>query len=536
MPRIHLPESTDSLRTTYKFRIPPILQPRLTWSYCLASAAILYVSYCTLTGQPFFSSNLPRYTGPHDVGAIDIEVPVREPRLIHDAIYKATNKPAFELETVLFTLYYPIAKGVTTGKHHYWVPQPLWLTSVGYAKFAHASNPLTDNVFTGTMGLMVGGTKIPAEIDAPLVTMEELERDRSASISSSDTSNAEESAVTADGLPIIIFTHGMASSRTQYSHYLAELASRGYVCAAIEHRDGSGPGTEILDSSKTSGEPVNKLHFDLKQVRMVSSDPSHSSRPRHLPGLHRRSQGKLTIEEFKKAQLAFREAEILETTHMVHSLNTAGQGAKVLSANSRAEGEGAGLADAWVGRLNTNATILAGHSYGATGALQGLGLRKQTGPLFAAGIALDPGKSSGRLNTNLDVPLLIVHSNTWSSKVSTFYGAPHFEVVKNIALDQNRKGVPTWFMTSLGTSHPSVTDAPLIEPTLLKWTTGAGIDPHEGVRQYVHVSNDFGRFVTTGEKIHLLALPPTSPEYSQDNAGMDKKWREFWQVHVSPMK
>ncbi|KAK5100772.1 hypothetical protein LTR70_001326 [Exophiala xenobiotica] len=524
MPRLRLPDSTDSLRTSYKFHVPPILQPRLTWKYCLASVAILYVSYCYITGSPFFSSNLPRYTGPHDVGAVDIEVPVREPRQIHGAVLKDSGEPAFALETVLFTLYYPSAKGAKTGKHHYWVPQPLWLTSVGYAKFAHASNFFTNNVFTGAMGLMVGGTRIPAEIDAPLVPVEELLQNRSVrpSPSSNNTPNAGESAATSHGLPIIIFSHGMASSRTQYSHYLAELASRGYVCAAIEHRDGSGPGSEILDSSKSPVNPVNKLHFGQGDVRSSSDSSHHDEKP--------------DTEGFKKAQLAFREAEIMETTHIVHSLNIAGNGEKLLSSNSRAEGKGAGLASEWAGRLNTNATILAGHSFGATGALQGLRPGISQRPAFAGGIALDPGKSSGRLNIDLDVPLLIVHSTSWSARRSIFYGRPHFDVVKEIAENLNKTGIAGWFMTSLGTSHPSVTDAPLIEPTLLKWTTGAGIEAQEGVRQYVHVSDDFGKYVTTGQKVNLLALPANSPEYSKDNEGMEKQWRKYWQVHVSPVR
>lgn len=91
-------------------------------------------------------------------------------------------------------------------------------------------------------------------------------------------------------------------------------------------------------------------------------------------------------------------------------------------------------------------------------------------------------------------------------------------------------------MTSLGTSHPSVTDAPLIEPLLLRWTTGASIDVVEGVRQYVHVSEDLGWFVRTGERRGLLGLKANSVEYDKKgNEGMVERWRKYWQIHVSPL-
>ncbi|KAK5076863.1 hypothetical protein LTR64_005658 [Lithohypha guttulata] len=521
MARIRLPGSTDSLHTNYKFNVPPILQPRLTWRYCLASTALAYVLYCFLFNKPFFSSKLPQYTGPYNVGAIDIEVPVREQRLVDTAVFKDSGEPAFELKTVLFTMYYPAAKGVRSGKHHYWVPKPLWLTSFGYAKVARINNFFTNNLFTSAMGILVGGTKIPAHVDVPVVSTEEIAKQVRSSKESSSFKNFEPTSFQSDtessGLPVIIFTHGMASSRTQYSHYLGELASRGYICAAIEHRDGSGPGTQIIDSSTSSATVIDRLHFSLSDVKAPSDTDT-----------------KIEADDFKRMQLAFREAEILETVHVVHSLHS-GSGDTIIATNSRKEGSKADL-PSFTGRLNINTTILAGHSYGATGALQGLKPRTDMARIFAGGIALDPGKSSGRLNTDVDVPILIIHSTSWSAKRSIFYGRPHFEVVREIADNLNAKGIGSWFMTSLGTSHPSVTDAPLIEPTLLKWTTGAGIDAHEGLRQYVHVSDDFAKFVQDGKERNLLALPANSREYDRKNEGMDKEWREYWQVHASPVK
>lgn len=511
-----------SLRTKYK--LPPILQPRLTWRYCLASAAIAYVAYCVLFGKPFFSSKLPPCTGPYNVGAIDIEVPVRNARLTHDAVFKATKKPAFQLDTVLFTLYYPGAQN-TKSKigHHYWVPQPLWLTAVGYARFAHISNFLTNNLFTGIMGILIGSTTIPAEVDIPLVSLESLTYHSFADQSLTDVKEPLVTTEDDSGLPIIIFSHGMASSRTQYSHYLSELASRGYVCAAIEHRDGSGPGSQIVDSSKPGSDPINRLHFDRGDVKTSphSPDPAH----------------RITTEEFKRIQLAYREAEILETTHIVHAIN-AGHGDQILAANSRREGTGANL-PSWTDRLDTNNTILAGHSYGATGVLQAL-KPPATGPsLFAGGIALDPGKSSGPLNGDIVLPTIVVHSTSWSATHSIFYGRPHFDTVRDLVRAINARGgpaSPAWFLTSLGTSHPSVTDAPLLEPLLLSWTTGASTDVRGALRQYVHLSDDFAAFVRTRQPRNVLALPANSDSYRPrgGNPGIPRRWRALWQIHVSP--
>ncbi|KAI0161452.1 PAF acetylhydrolase [Xylariaceae sp. FL1272] len=507
-------------RSPMRWTIPPILRPRLTWKYLLSSTIVLYVIYCYIFSLPLFCNPLPMYSGPYSVGIIDIEVPV-SPRVVVDtARYKRSGKNAFQIETVLFSLYYPATQGQSNESKHHWVDKPVSVTGKGYAKFAHVSNFVTDAVFTGAVRALVGGVEIPAKVDMPLA-------DLAPAISSHpDTEEYEqkENVIVTEiqGYRVIVFSHGMASSRTDYTHYAGELASRGFVVAMIEHRDGSCPGSVISQE----GEPnQRKFAFRMSEVEDIDGQ-------------------KLEVDEFKRAQLNFREAEIEETVNVLRQIND-GKGDEVFRSNSRREGSQ--LSD-WAGRLNINEMVMAGHSYGATGALQALKNSPNEKRPFIGGIILDPGKQSGRLNDDIRVPIMVIHSNSWSSKHSLFYGSPHFSVVRELVEKNNERGHPSWFVTSLGTSHPSVTDAPILEPTLLSWTTGANIDVYEGLRQYVHVSEDFLCFLTQGEMRNLLAEKAEFPEFdsgkgfgkwkpSQGHEDVKDEWwdwRRYWQVHVSP--
>ncbi|KAJ1335729.1 platelet-activating factor acetylhydrolase [Microdochium nivale] len=514
-----------------------------SWRRLALLAIVLYIAYCFVTWQPLFAHNLPEYTGLYKVGAIDVEVPVSNPRVITPAKLKnsggdndgGTDRDAFQLDTVLFTLYYPADEGVASDQPlHRWIPSPVSLTARGYARAAGISNWFTNGLFTAALVGLAGSLTIPAQVDVPLV---------GAPPGASMVEETRESAptFTKPVHPVVVFTHGMASSRTDYTHYCGELASRGYVVAAIEHRDGSSPGSLVMLRGK---EDPNRevVLFKLDDVYLPDTDEQ------------------MDLEAFKKAQLAFRQAEIEAVVETLREVN-AGKGDLVQAANSRLEGE---HLKQWAGKLNTDDMVLAGHSYGATGVLQALkpvgstlsnrnGTTRNPKLPFAGAIALDPGKSSGQLNADLATPLLVVHSNSWSASTSIFYGRPHFSVVKAIVSSNNAdRGNPSWFMTSLGTSHPSVTDAPLIEPLLLSWTTGARIDVYEGLRQYVHVSEDFMWFLlgsaqengggesgSRGEKRGLLKEKAEYPEYDESAGfgkyhGQGEGWRKYWQVHVAP--
>jgi platelet-activating factor acetylhydrolase len=86
---------------------------------------------------------LPYYSGPYSVGMMDIEAPAREPRYFSDI--KRGGRHLLELETVLFTVFYPSGFGSGQGKspegekkwsRPTWLPRPRIEVAKGYGKFA----------------------------------------------------------------------------------------------------------------------------------------------------------------------------------------------------------------------------------------------------------------------------------------------------------------------------------------------------------------------------------------------------------------
>lgn len=93
---------------------------------------------------------LPLYSGPYSVGMMDIEVPAREPRYFSEI--KRDGKHLLELETVLFSVFYPSGFGSGQGKspegekkwsRPTWLPRPRVEVAKGYGKFAGLPNWVT---------------------------------------------------------------------------------------------------------------------------------------------------------------------------------------------------------------------------------------------------------------------------------------------------------------------------------------------------------------------------------------------------------
>ncbi|KAF1815466.1 hypothetical protein P152DRAFT_390174 [Eremomyces bilateralis CBS 781.70] len=417
---------------------------------------------------------LPAYTGPYGVGLIDVEVPGNGATFSNYTL-KGTDQRAFYLETVLTSIYYPTAKDYANASQapHPWLPRPLEVIAEGFAKAGGFGDP---SVILAGLQVLGGNVTIPAQVDAPL---------------------------SPDGgaFPVIVFSHGDTSLSTWYSIFCGELASRGNVVVAIQHRDGTSAGTVIRPKD---GQERNLTYLRPEDVEPVPSE--------------------LNLTMVKRT---FRQGEVHEVVQMIEAINDGGGGGTYRS-NSRNEGRD--LAN-WKGRLDLTHLVASGHSFGATSTMDSLGGELTLVDSFTASIVFDPGKLSGPLNRNVSVPLLVADSLEWSLIPALLDGQNHFDLVKRIAEDSLQKTNGSWFMTNLGTAHVSVSDAPILAGDLITaFDSGAGnatIDPQVALQRYIDVSANFLQFLKDGSRNGILASEVTHPFFVNES-GRD------WVVHVAP--
>ncbi|XP_069827527.1 platelet-activating factor acetylhydrolase 2, cytoplasmic isoform X2 [Dendropsophus ebraccatus] len=139
------------------------------------------------------SLRLPRAAGAHPVGSTDILV-------------------GAGTEGCFFRLFYPCSPSAAQKTHPPWFPRPQYLSGLlgirGWEGRAAQYGA----------ALLLGSPQIPVSWN-------------------------EDFSPGVERRPLIIFSHGLGVFRTVYSSLCMELASNGFLVAALEHRDGSACAT-----------------------------------------------------------------------------------------------------------------------------------------------------------------------------------------------------------------------------------------------------------------------------------------------------
>ncbi|KAG7168770.1 Platelet-activating factor acetylhydrolase-like [Homarus americanus] len=180
----------------------------------------------TMAGKPCprFSNHTPLPQGPHVVGCTDIMI--------------GRTK-----EGTLMRLYYP-----SKSNSEKWTP---WFLGEEYTRgLATFIAPSIPSLFSMLFNWQMRGVATPAIWEAAMAEKK---------------------------FPVVVFSHGLSANRSIYSTVCSELASHGFVVAAVEHRVEECIRTLDVLEKLNEGKVKNELpsNFDLQQLfgRLDMSQP-----------------------------------------------------------------------------------------------------------------------------------------------------------------------------------------------------------------------------------------------------------------------
>ncbi|CCU98171.1 unnamed protein product [Malassezia sympodialis ATCC 42132] len=526
--------------------------------------------------------HLPEPRGPFKVGIVDIEVPVRNPKdfipsyLSRTRVNKLSKNgkkvrrrkakkvynnfttgleeedvevddlgaaedeflgthgfhlrtSTLHFRTVLFSLYYPSAELSESQRRKY--KQPKWLgfplkktTKAAWSYIGEYG--MWAQFFVPTLLTLIRA-RPAARVALPLGDPSKVPSD----LGCGAAGEAIDS-MTTKKFPVVIFCHGLAGNRLAYSQFCTELASYGFVVAAIEHRDGSGMGSyvwtgldSILNSSDVSSPALAKrlrknvlmganesvLNLSLNEESQLNDDQERSvpslfsdyTKVPYLPfekvGLRpfMAVQGEKEIH-LRQAQLSMRAAEIMETMYVLKRINdgdaewvarhrTRSLGAALVGTKEFKKMRRQGLLEhtseflaGWKNKLDIDFPSLVGHSFG--GATLFEFLRKDQ-DLFQFGIILDPWMDPVRdpltdesVRGKLNKPVYVINSEGFTMWPEQYIKLRRV-TMDGVNASPEHRG---WLMTLSGTNHGDFSDLPYLLPRIF----GSAVHADEAMQTF----------------------------------------------------
>ena len=480
-----------------KSKPPKRLRDRLPYPHSLSQySGPYYVSPVSLR-QRSKADNL-------QVGMIDIEVPVQNPRTFSHITRRGRH--VLRLETVLISIYYPVAFGSGVGRdpagHRKWSRQ-VWLSgprremAKGYGKFAGMPDWVSMPFFLTT----TWSTRIPAYRNARLAqhwpSQNASERaDQKVKYHMVDPLDCQPERPV---FPLMMFSHGMGGSRTAYSSLCGGFASYGFVVCALEHRDGSGARTFV---NHPAGYPTGRTARDDKgeanhgrQETKRNYDVVDFIWPKDNPWDTRPANAKGVDVELRSYQLEMRLAEIDEAFKVIRRIND-GRGDDVADNNLRIPGafgassRGLGGVDwhDWKSRMNMDQVTMLGHSFGAATTIEIL-RNKDRFQWVKQGIIYDiwgaPVKPASDTEHRINTPLLGINSEAF------MYWQENLDTAISLCREAEEQGALSWLMTVRGTVHLSQSDFCVLYPRLVALLLKQTLKPQRAIDINISASLEF---------------------------------------------
>ena len=356
-----------------------------------------------------------------------MEVPVQEPKNVGTFKFKdiPEHEGGFKLDTVLFSVFYPAEEPADLANpgRVVWFPK-LAQTVNGFLKMARRTGWLYKTIAYPIAAAAIYGTTFPAIPEAPLRRPAQGRQ-----------------------WPLVIFSHGVGCSRLMYSSFCGEMASRGYIVVAVEHRDGTGPSSSIklVNGETRDLEFVNWQDVEWPNLP-ADAQPDNDTTLRH-------DQLDMRAEEIKA---------IIETMRGIS------RGEPVVETSLRSPHfDWARWGPAW-DALDVKQPIMTGHSLGGSVALLAAARRDQFD--FRSVVAFDPAIQRLEPWTGeIHCPLLCVNSEEYTISAD-------FERLQTVA--KTARSMPPIYSVA-GSTHPSFSDVFVIVPGFINRRTGLKVDAEE---------------------------------------------------------
>ncbi|XP_038654506.1 platelet-activating factor acetylhydrolase 2, cytoplasmic-like isoform X1 [Scyliorhinus canicula] len=357
------------------------------------------------------SLELPPAKGPHKVGCTDI-------------MADHTKQGSF------FRLYYPCeASGQV--KHPLWIPRYEYCG--GLADYLERSKRWCAPV----LHLAFGYHEIPVGWDAPFRAAEKY--------------------------PLIIFSHGLGAFRTVYSAVCIEMASQGFVVAAVEHRDESACATFFFKS------PAEDLRQPIGTTTSIEHPPEGPGSPQASPPILEEEwlpYRKIDVAEddfpLRNQQLHLRVEECSRALDLLAEINNGMLIKNVLPGDFHLS--------VMKGCFDLQKVAVMGHSFGGSTAILAVAKDQR----FRCAVALDSWMFplTDDIYSSVLRPVFFVNSQKFQTDDS-------INKMKRLYSTDNEIKI----ITIVGSVHQSQTDFTLLTGQLLgmAFETKGSIDPVEGL-------------------------------------------------------